>query len=227
MNLNKSKEEIRANDSWQVHKTQSELITGFDKLSELGACISIFGSARLKEDHKYYKLAEEIAFKLSEKGYGIITGGGPGIMEAANKGAQRGGSASIGCGIRLSYEKENNKYIDKDKNMVFNYFHIRKVMFLKYSQGFVVLQGGYGSLDELFEVFALATTNKTEKFPIILVGTDYWGGLIDWIKNTVLANGCITQQEFELFRIVDTADEVVSSFEKYFVKYRKEHKLNF
>ncbi|MFM2394325.1 MAG: hypothetical protein RLZZ546_2307 [Bacteroidota bacterium] len=227
MNWNKSKEEIRANDSWQVQKTHSELVIGFDKLTDVGACISIFGSARIKEDNPYYTLTEEIAFKLSEKGYGIITGGGPGIMEAANKGAKRGGSASVGVGITLPFEMQNNSFIDYDKNLAFNYFHVRKVMFLKYSQGFVVLPGGYGSLDEMFEVLTLAQTEKTEEFPIFLVGSEYWKGLIDWLRSVVLKEGCVSESDFDLFRVVDTVDEVVESFEKFFLKYRKENKLNF
>ncbi len=227
MNWNKSKEQIRANDSWQVQKTHSELVIGFDKLTDVGACISIFGSARIKEDNPYYKLTEEIAFKLSEKGYGIITGGGPGIMEAANKGAKRGGSASVGVGITLPFEMKNNDYIDYDKNLAFNYFHVRKVMFLKYSQGFVVMPGGVGTMDELWEAITLAQTEKTEKFPIFLVGTSYWKGLIDWMRESMLAEGCINESDFDNFRLVDTADDVVESFEKFFIKYRKENKLNF
>ncbi len=227
MNWNKSKEEIRANDAWQVQRTQSELVAGFDKLTDIGACISIFGSARLKEDNPYYILTEEIAYKLSAKGYGIITGGGPGIMEAANKGAKRGGSASVGVGIRLPLEIKNNDYIDWDKNLTFNYFHLRKVMFLKYSQGFVVLPGGVGTIDELFEVTTLSQTEKTEKFPIFLVGSKFWKGLVDWMRESMLAEGCISESDFDNFRVVDTADEVVESFDKFFIKYRKENKMNF
>ena len=227
MNWNKNKEEIRANDSWQVQRVNSEMVIGFDKLTDVGACISIFGSARIQSDNPYYILAEEIAFRLSEKGYGIITGGGPGIMEACNKGAQRGGSASVGVGIKLPFEMKNNDYIDWDKNLSFKYFHVRKVMFLKYSQGFVVLPGGYGSIDELFEVLTLAQTEKTEKFPIFLVGSEYWKGLIDWMKTSMLSIGCISEKDLDLFRVVDTAQEVIDSFDKFFIKYRKENKLNF
>lgn len=227
MNWNKNKEEIRANDSWQVQRVHSELVIGFDKLTDVGPCISIFGSARLKEDNKYYQMTEEIAFRLSSKGYGIISGGGPGIMEAANKGAQRGGSPSVGVGIKLPFEMKNNDYIDWDKNLSFKYFHIRKVMFLKYSQGFVIMPGGVGTMDELWEVITLAQTGKTEKYPIFLIGSSYWNGLINWMRESMLSEGCIKESDFELFRVVDTADEVVESFEKFFIKYRKENKLNF
>jgi uncharacterized protein (TIGR00730 family) len=227
MNWNKNKEEIRANDSWQVQRVNSELVSGFDKLTDAGPCVSIFGSARLKEDNKYYQMTEEIAYRLSSKGYGIITGGGPGIMEAANKGAQRGGSPSVGVGITLPFEAKNNNYIDHDKNLSLKYFHVRKVMFLKYSQGFVIMPGGVGTMDELWEVITLAQTGKTEKFPIFLIGSSYWNGLINWMRESMLPEGCIKESDFELFRILDTADEVVESFERFFIKYRKENKLNF
>lgn len=226
MNFNKTKEQIRANDSWQVQKVHSEMVNGFDTLSKVGACVSIFGSARLKPDDDDYKLATEIAYKLGKKGYGIITGGGPGIMEASNKGAKEANAPSIGVGIELPFESGNNQYIDYDKNLQCNYFHVRKVMFLKYSQAFVCMKGGCGTLDELFEVLTLAQTGKTAKFPIFLVNSDYWKGLVDWMRNTLLKEGTISEKDFELFRIVDTADEVVESFDKFFEKYRKENTLN-
>ena len=226
MNTNKTKEEIRANDSWQIQKVHSEMVQGFNTLSNVGACVSIFGSARLKPEDTDYKLATEIAFKLGKKGYGVITGGGPGIMEGANKGAKEAGSASIGVGIELPFESGNNEYIDYDKNLQCDYFHVRKVMFIKYSQAFVCMKGGNGTLDELFEVITLAQTCKINKFPIFLVNSSYWGGLVDWMKNTMLAQGTISESDFDLFRVVDTADEVVESFEKYLVKYRKENELN-
>ncbi len=226
MNTNKTKEEIRANDSWQIQKVHSEMVQGFNTLSNVGACVSIFGSARLKPEDTDYKLATEIAFKLGKKGYGVITGGGPGIMEGANKGAKEAGSASIGVGIELPFESGNNEYIDYDKNLQCDYFHVRKVMFIKYSQAFVCMKGGNGTLDELFEVITLAQTCKINKFPIFLVNSSYWGGLVDWMKNTMLAQGTISESDFDLFRVVDTADEVVESFEKFLVKYRKENELN-
>lgn len=226
MNLNKSKEEIRANDSWQVQKVYSEMVQGFDALSKVGACVSIFGSARLKSDDPDYILATNIAYELGKKGYGVITGGGPGIMEAANKGAKEAGAPSIGVGIELPFEAGNNKYLDFDKNLQCNYFHVRKVMFIKYSQAFVIMKGGNGTLDELFEVITLAQTGKTSKFPIFLVNSSYWGGLVEWMKNTMLLEGTISESDFDLFRVVDTAEEVVDGFEKFFEKYRKENKLN-
>jgi uncharacterized protein (TIGR00730 family) len=226
MNFNKTKEEIRANDAWQVQKVNSEMVRGFDALSKVGACVSIFGSARLTPEDLDYQLATEIAYKLGKKGYGIITGGGPGIMEASNKGAHEAGAPSIGVGIELPFEAGNNEFIDYDKNLQCDYFHVRKVMFLKYSQAFVCMKGGNGTLDELFEVITLAQTGKTGKFPIFLVNSQYWGGLVDWMKNTMLAEGTISESDFDLFRVVDTADEVVESFEKFFEKYRKENKLN-
>ena len=227
MMWNKSKEDIRANDLWQVNKVTSQMILGFDKLTDIGACVTVFGSARLKSDDDSYKLIEEISYRFSDMGYGIITGGGPGLMEASNKGALRGGSASIGIGIKLPFEQGNNSYIDNDKNLIFDSFYIRKVMMIKYSQCFIVGCGGYGTLDEIFEILTLQSTLKIEKFPIFLVGSDYWKGLIDWLKNTVLAKGCISESDLDLFRIVDTADEIVESFKKFFKIYRKENKLNF
>ena len=226
MNFNKTKEEIRANDSWQVQKVNSEMVQGFDALSKVGSCVSIFGSARLKPEDPDYKLATEIAFKLGKKGYGVITGGGPGIMEASNKGAKEAGAPSIGVGIELPFESGNNAYIDYDKNLQCDYFHVRKVMFLKYSQAFVCMKGGNGTLDELFEVVTLAQTGKTAKYPIFLVNSEYWGGLVDWMRNTMLAEGTISESDFDLFRVVDTAEEVVEGFEKFFEKYRKENQLN-
>lgn len=224
---NKSKEEIRANDVWQIQKTNAEMVLGFDKMSNLPPCISIFGSARLPDDNKYCVLAEEIAFRFSEKGFGVITGGGPSIMKNANMGCQKAGSASVGIGIRLPFETKNNDYIDNDKNLIFDYFHTRKVMLVKYSQCFVVLPTGFGGFDELFEILCLQQCKKVEKFPIYLVGSDYWKGLIEWFKNTVLTEGCISESDLDLFRIVDSPSEIIESFDKFFEKYRKENKLNF
>jgi uncharacterized protein (TIGR00730 family) len=227
MKWNKSKEEIRSNDLWQIQKSNAQMLLGFDKLTDIGACVTILGSARLKEDNKHYKLAEETAFRFSEKGYGVITGGGPGIMEASNKGAQRGGSASIGIGIKLPFEAKNNDYIDNDKNLILDSFHVRKVVMFKYSQCFIVFAGGLGSLDEMFELVTLIQTGKVEKFPIFLVGSDYWCGLVNWLRNSVLEEGCISETDFDIFRIVDTVDEIIDSYDKFFIKYRKENKLNF
>ena len=201
--------EIKTNDSWAIFKIMSEFVEGFERLSKIGPCVSIFGSARTKSDHKYYQLAENIAYELTQSGYGVVTGGGPGIMEAGNKGAKRGNGISVGLNIDLPFEQHDNPYIDSDKSLDFDYFFVRKVMFVKYSQGFVVMPGGFGTLDELFEAITLIQTHKIEKFPIILVGTEFWGGLMDWIKNTLLEAGNISAKDLDLIHMVDTADEVI------------------
>jgi uncharacterized protein (TIGR00730 family) len=179
---NKNWNEIKTQNAWQIFKVMAEFVEGFEKLAKIGPCVSIFGSARTKPDHVYYKLGEEIAEKLTRKGYGIITGGGPGIMEAGNKGARATGGKSVGLNIVLPFEQTHNPYIDLDKLMNFDYFFVRKVMFLKYAQGFVVLPGGFGTLDELFEALTLIQTKKVAQFPVVLVGTEFWGGLIEWIQ---------------------------------------------
>jgi uncharacterized protein (TIGR00730 family) len=178
--------EIKVKDSWQIFKIMAEFVEAFEKLGKIGPCVSIFGSARTKAENKYYILAEEIAFKLTQKGYGVITGGGPGIMEAANKGAHKGGGMSVGLNIELPHEQYSNPYIDVDKLISFDYFFVRKVMFMKYAQGFIVLPGGFGTMDELFEALTLIQTRKVAAFPVILVGKNYWGGLIEWIKSSLL-----------------------------------------
>ncbi|NBU81214.1 MAG: TIGR00730 family Rossman fold protein, partial [Flavobacteriaceae bacterium] len=204
--------EIRTNDSWGIFKIMSEFVNGYESMARIGPCVSIFGSARTKPDNKYYLLAEKIAYKISKAGYGVITGGGPGIMEAGNKGAHNGEGTSVGLNIELPFEQHDNPYIDKDKNLNFDYFFVRKVMFVKYSQGFVVMPGGFGTLDELFEAVTLIQTKKIGKFPIILVGTDFWAGLIDWI-NTVLIEKekTIRLEDMSLIKIVDTEDEVLET----------------
>lgn len=212
--------EVKSNDSWAVFKIMSEFVTGFEKLSEIGPSVSIFGSARTKPDHKYYKIADELAFKICKKGYGVITGGGPGIMEAANKGAHRAGGKSIGLNINLPFEQSHNKYIDSDKNLDFNYFFTRKLMFVKYAQGFVVLPGGFGTLDEFFEALTLIQTNKIAKFPIVLMSKSFWGGLLDWIKETLLEkNGNINAIDMDLFYLADTVDEAVEHIDNFYKKY--------
>lgn len=226
MKWSKTKEEIRANDSWQVQRVYSELVLGFDKLTDIGPSISIFGSARIKCDSIYYKMAEEISEILSNKGFNILTGGGPGIMEAANKGAQKGKGYSVGLGIKLPFEAQNNSFIHAGHNLTFNYFHVRKVMLIKYSQGFIVFPGGVGTMDELFEVITLNQCKKNEEFPIFLVGSEYWNGLLSWMKTSMLSEGCVKESDFDAFRVVDSVDEVVTSFDKFFLKYRKENKLN-
>lgn len=212
--------EIRTNDSWAIFKIMSEFVNGYESMGRIGPCVSIFGSARTKPDNKYYLLAEEVAFKISKAGYGVITGGGPGIMEAGNKGANLGGGISVGLNIELPFEQHYNPYIDKDKNLNFDYFFVRKVMFVKYSQGFVVMPGGFGTLDELFEALTLIQTKKIGKFPIILVGKSYWTGLLDWIKNTLIEEEKnANAEDMNLIKVVDTADEVVEVLNNFYKKY--------
>ncbi|MCB0409246.1 MAG: TIGR00730 family Rossman fold protein [Flavobacteriales bacterium] len=216
---NKDWSEIKANDSWAIFKMMGELVEGFETMSKIGPCVSIFGSARTKPEDEYYLLAEEIAYKLSLKGFGIITGGGPGIMEAGNKGANKAGGKSVGLNIDLPFEQFNNPYIDRDKLINFDYFFVRKVMFVKYAQGFVVLPGGFGTFDELFEAITLIQTQKVERFPIVLVGKDYWEGLLEWIKNTVLKAANISPQDMDLISMVNTADDVVKVIEDFYKHY--------
>lgn len=216
----KSWNEIKTNDSWAIFKIMSEFVNGYEKMGRIGPCVSIFGSARTKNTDPYYKLAEEVAFKISQAGYGVISGGGPGIMEAANKGAHLGGGASVGLNIDLPFEQHFNPYIDHDKNLQFDYFFVRKVMFVKYSQGFVVMPGGFGTLDELFEAITLIQTKKIGKFPIILVGTEFWSGLIDWVKTVLVTKYAnVSPEDMNLIKIVDTADEVVDIIDNFYKKY--------
>jgi len=211
---------IKTSDSWQIFKIMSEFVEGFEKMSKIGPCVSVFGSARTKTDNKYYKQAEEIGYLLTQKGYGVITGGGPGIMEAANKGAKRGDGKSVGLNIELPFEQSSNPFIDNDKLINFDYFFVRKVMFVKYAQGFIVLPGGVGTLDELFEAITLIQTNKIGKFPIVLVGKSYWEGLLDWIKVVLLdKEKNISKEDLKLFNIVETPVEAVEIIEKFYNKY--------
>ncbi|WP_421873951.1 TIGR00730 family Rossman fold protein [Marinoscillum sp.] len=211
--------EIKSSDSWAIFKIMSEFVDGFEKLAKIGPCVSIFGSARTKEDHKYFKMAEDIAARLVRHGYGVITGGGPGIMEAGNRGAHKQGGKSVGLNIDLPFEQHNNIYIDRDKLINFDYFFVRKVMFVKYSQGFIVMPGGFGTLDELFEAITLIQTKKIGQFPIVLVGKEYWGGLFDWVKNVLLAEKNINEDDLDLFKMVDTAEEAVHEIDDFYSKY--------
>lgn len=212
--------EIKTNDSWAIFKIMGEFVNGYEKLSKIGPCVSIFGSARTKPDHKNYKLAEEIAKKIVEHGYGVITGGGPGIMEAGNKGAHIAGGTSVGLNIDLPFEQHDNPYIDADKSLDFDYFFVRKVMFVKYSQGFVVMPGGFGTLDELFEAITLIQTNKIEEFPIILVGTEFWTGLLDWIRAQLLDSfSNICEKDLDLVHLVDTPDEVLTILDNFYKEF--------
>ncbi|NDE28804.1 MAG: TIGR00730 family Rossman fold protein [Flavobacteriia bacterium] len=210
--------EIKTNDSWALFKIMSEFVEGYERMSAFGPCISIFGSARTPEDHPVYQQTIEIAEAVARSGYGVISGGGPGIMEAANRGAQKAGGVSVGLNIKLPFEQKSNPYIDQDKLIDFKYFFVRKVMFVKYAQGFIVMPGGVGTLDELFEAYTLIQTEKTIKFPIILVGRSYWTGLTDWIKNTVLAEKNISPEDLDLFTLVDTTEEVMECLNRFYEK---------
>lgn len=211
--------ERMSNDSWAVFKIMSELVDGFETLSRIGPCVSIFGSARDKPDSPYYQLAEETAYLLTKRGFGIITGGGPGIMEAANKGAHFAGGKSVGLNIALPFEQAANPFIDRDKFINFNYFFVRKVMFMKYSQGYIIMPGGFGTMDELFEAITLIQTHKLVRFPIVLVNKGYWAGLVTWIKERMLEEGKISPEDLDIFSMVDKADEAVSIIETYYNKY--------
>ncbi len=224
-NKTRDTRERRAVDSWQIFRIVSEFVEGFEKLSKIGPCVSIFGSARSQPGEPYYELTVEVAEALAEKGYGIITGGGPGAMEAGNKGAHNKGAHSVGLNIILPFEQFFNEYIDDALMINFDYFFVRKVMFVKYAQGFVVVPGGFGTLDELFEALTLIQTLKIDRFPIILVGKDFWGGMVDWIKNTLLEEKYISPEDLHLFTVVDTAEEVVEYMDEFYSKYF--HRPNF
>lgn len=211
--------EIKTHDSWVIFKVMAEMVEGFEKLAKIGPCVSIFGSARTKAEDPYYKMAEEIAAKLVRHGYGVVTGGGPGIMEAGNKGAASEKGKSVGLNIELPHEQGSNIYIDPDKLISFDYFFIRKVMFVKYSQGFIVMPGGFGTLDELFEAVTLIQTNKIGRFPIVLVGKTFWGGLFEWIKGTMLSAGNISESDLDLVNLVETPTEAVQVIDEFYSKY--------
>lgn len=215
--------DIKINDSWAIFKIMSEFVEGYERMSKIGPCISIFGSARTKPDNKYYQIAVDISKKLAEAGYGVITGGGPGIMEAANKGAQLGAGKSVGLNIDLPFEQNHNPYIDPEHNIEFDYFFVRKVIFVKYAQAFVVLPGGFGTLDEMFEALTLIQTKKINNRPVVLVGTEYWKGLLIWIKESMLEmEHNIAAVDLDLYTLVDTADEVF----KYIDDFYKSHTLS-
>ncbi|MBC7892227.1 MAG: TIGR00730 family Rossman fold protein [Sphingobacteriaceae bacterium] len=212
--------EIKSADSWVVFKVMAEFVEGFDRMAKIGPCVSLFGSARTPVDSEYYKIAQDIACKLVEQGYGVITGGGPGIMEAANKGAQSKGGKSVGLNIKLPHEQYPNKFIDHDKSINFDFFFVRKVMFVKYAQGFVVLPGGFGTLDELFEAMTLIQTGKIARFPIVLVGKSFWEGLLGWIEAVMLQREhTISPGDMKLISVVDTPDEAVQVIDDFYSKY--------
>ncbi len=209
--------EIKTNDSWAIFKIMSEFVEGYERMAKIGPSISIFGSARTKPDNKYYQLGVEVSRKFAESGYGIITGGGPGIMEAGNKGAQEGKGKSVGLNIDLPFEQNHNPYIDQEHNLQFDYFFVRKVIFVKYAQGFVILPGGLGTIDELFEALTLIQTKKISRRPVVLIGHAYWDGLIEWIRSAMLEQEHnISPEDLDLFTVVDTADEAVEYVDEFF-----------
>ncbi|MEQ9288499.1 MAG: TIGR00730 family Rossman fold protein [Cyclobacteriaceae bacterium] len=211
--------QIKSTDSWVIFKVMAEMVEGFEKLAKIGPCVSVFGSARTKPDHKYYRMAVDIGAELVKHGYGVITGGGPGIMEAANKGANSRNGRSVGLNIDLPFEQNNNPYIDQDKLLNFDYFFVRKVMFVRYSQGFIVMPGGFGTLDELFEAITLIQTLKIGKFPIVLVGREYWSGLLDWIRNVMLKEKNISEVDLNLINVVDNAEDAVGVIDEFYSKF--------
>jgi uncharacterized protein (TIGR00730 family) len=215
----KTWDETITKDSWMVFKIMAEFVDGYERLAKIGPCVSIFGSARLKPNSDYYNMAVDIAEKITEIGFGVITGGGPGIMEAGNKGAKKGGGKSIGLNIELPFEQHFNPFIDKGYSMDFDYFFVRKVMFIKYSQGFIVMPGGFGTLDELMEAMTLIQTHKIGKFPIVLLGSKFWSGLLDWFKTTLVENGMIAEDDLNLFRVVDSAEDAVAHIKAFYDKY--------
>ncbi|MEY4287022.1 MAG: hypothetical protein RL511_1108 [Bacteroidota bacterium] len=215
-NHRKDWSEIKSNDSWSIFKIMAEFVEAYDKMAKAGPCISIFGSARTKTEHLYYEKTVELAEKIARAGYGVITGGGPGIMEAGNKGAKQGGGTSVGLNIDLPFEQFHNQYIDRDHFLEFDYFFVRKVIFVKYAQAFVIMPGGFGTLDELFEAITLIQTRKIARRPIVLFGTAFWQGLFDWVKNVQLAEGYISEADLELFKITDSTDEALQFIEDFF-----------
>ncbi len=208
--------ESKAHSSWQIFKIMAEFVDGFEALAKIGPCISIFGSARTQPGHEAYELTVDIAKKLAGEGFGIISGGGPGIMEAANKGAQLGGGKSVGLNIELPFEQHPNPYIDRDSNLHFEYFFVRKTMFTKYSQAFVMMPGGFGTMEEFFEVATLTQTGKMSQVPLILVGSSYWKGLMDWLKSTMLTEEYISAVDLDLLKVVDTAEEVAEELLQFY-----------
>ena len=221
--IRKDWNEIRINDSWAIFKIMSEFVEGYERMAKIGPCISVFGSARTKPDSKYYQMGVEISEMLSRAGYGVITGGGPGIMEAGNKGAQLGGGKSVGLNIDLPFEQNHNPYIDPEHNLEFDYFFVRKVIFVKYAQGFVVLPGGFGTMDELFEALTLIQTKKINERPVVLIGKQYWQGLFDWIKESMLnMEQTISSKDLSMFSIVDTPEEAFKCIEDFY----KSHALS-
>lgn len=209
-------EDFTHEETWRIFRIMSEFVEGFEVLSKIKDAVSIFGSSRMKPNNRYYKLAEETAYLLAKEGYAIITGSGPGIMEAANRGAKRAGGLSIGLNIQIPLEQKPNKYVDTV--LEFRYFFVRKVMFVKYAKAFVIMPGGYGTLDEFTEAINLIQTKRIPKFPVILFGKEYWKGLLCWLNEVVLRNGNISKEDLNLFKVVDTPQEVVKEIKRFYAK---------
>lgn len=205
-------------DLWSIFKIMGEFVEGYDKLYQIGPCISVYGSSRLQPGTKYYEMAVKTAELISDNGFGIITGGGPGIMEAGNKGGQNRGAKSVGLGIEIPHEQGVNEYVHPKYEINFRYFFVRKVMFVKYAQGFIVFPGGYGTLDELFETLTLIQTNKIKRIPIVLVGTEYWKGLVDWLKTRLAEEGLINHEDLDLFKVTDDYEEAVNHVCEFYKK---------
>ncbi len=212
--------EIRTNDSWAIFKIMAEFVEGYEKMARIGPCVSVFGSARTKTDNPYYQDAVKISELLVDSGYGVITGGGPGIMEAGNKGADQVGGRSVGLNIVLPFEQSCNQYVNHPVD--FDYFFVRKVMFVKYTQALITFPGGFGTMDELFEVLTLIQTKKISKKPVILFGSKYWNGLVDWIKQTMLMEESnINAEDMDLIKVTDSAEEAISIINDFY----KDHPL--
>lgn len=206
--LSIGREEIAAKETWRIFRIIAEFVDAFEELKDISPAVTIWGSSRAKRDSRYYKMTYETAKALAKAGYSIITGGGPGLMEAANKGAKAGRGKSVGLNILIPHEQKLNEYVDL--GLEFHYFFTRKVMFVKYAEAYIIMPGGFGTMDELFEALTLQQTGKSERFPVILMGREYWRGMIDWLKNTVAAVGHLNKNDFDLFTITDDPQEVVN-----------------
>lgn len=207
--------DFKTGESWRLFKIMGEFVEGIDALHNLGPAVSIFGSARTNADHPYYQKAENLAALFAQKGYSVITGGGGGIMEAANKGAARGGVESVGLNITLPFEQKPNPYATTQ--IEFKYFFVRKVMFLKYAQAYIIMPGGFGTLDELFETITLIQTKRIRKMPIIMVGKDYWDGLILWVKDKLLEEKMVSEKDLDLFHLLDDPEDIVRVVENFYM----------
>lgn len=217
-----STDKMLTTDSWRVFRIISEFVDGFESLTKLGPSVSIFGSARLKPPSPYYNLAIDVAQRIAERGFAIITGGGPGLMEAANRGAQSVNGPSCGLAVDLPFEAEPNPFLDPKYRLQFRYFFVRKVMFIRYAQGYVFLPGGFGTMDELFEALTLIQTKKIHPFPIYLMGKTYWEGLMEWIRTTILQHDCIAEADLNLIQITDDPEEVANGIERHYQRERAE-----